>query len=209
MLTETGTSPLATPGVWTAVRTILRHRLPAYLGVDRAIAYTVVGRVTQACGSIGNVLLIVKTLTPAQQGYYYALWSLVALQSVFELGFSFVILQLAAHERAKIHILPDGTIEGSLEAHLRLASALQRSVRWYTSAALFMGATLFFGGARFLSIHQQAGDPAVWTGPLRATVFACVITFSIGPILSFLEGCGQVASVARMRFVQSDRKSVV
>ena len=203
MLTETGTSPLATPGVWTAIRTILRHRLPAYLGVDRAIAYTVAGRATQACGSIGNILLIVKTLTPAQQGYYYALWSLVALQSVFELGFSFVILQLAAHERAKIHILPNGTIEGSRSAHLRLASALQRSVRWYSSAALFMGATLLFGGARFLSIHQHAGDPDVWTGPLRATVLACVITFSIGPVLSFLEGCGQVTSVAKMRLVQS------
>ena len=32
---------------------------------------------------------------------------------------------------------------------------------------------------------------------------ACAITFSIGPVLSFLEGCGQVAQVARMRFFQS------
>ena len=47
---------------------------------------------------MGSVLLIVHFLTAAEQGYYYALWSLVALQSVFELGFSFVILQVAAHE---------------------------------------------------------------------------------------------------------------
>jgi len=43
----------------------------------------------------------------------------------------------------------------------------------------------------------------MWVVPLRVTVLACAITFSIGPVLSFLEGCGQVAQVARMRFFQS------
>ena len=204
MLTETTTtSPEPSGGLWLMVRDLLRHKIPHYIGLDRAIAFTVLGRVVQGLGSVGSVLLIVHFLSPAEQGYYYALWSLVALQSVFELGFSFVILQVAAHERAHLEFHPGGSITGSESAHLRLASLLQRAVKWYTSAAVVMGIVLMIGGTRFFSLHQQAQAPNIWIVPLRITVLACAITFSIGPILSFLEGCGQVAQVARMRFFQS------
>ncbi|HEY1577924.1 MAG TPA: hypothetical protein VGF82_12715 [Terracidiphilus sp.] len=185
------------------VKNFLRYRVPHAIGLDRAIAFTVLGRVVQGLGSVGSVLLIVHFLTAAEQGYYYALWSLVALQSVFELGFSFVILQVAAHERAHLEFHPDGTITGSESAHARLASLLQRAVKWYTSAAVVMGIVLLVGGMRFFSLHQQPHAPNIWITPLRVTVLACAITFSIGPILSFLEGCGQVAQVARMRLFQS------
>jgi len=203
MLTETTTSPQPSDGLWLAVRHLLRHKIPHYIGLDRAIAFTVLGRVVQGLGSVGSVLLIVHFLTAAEQGYYYTLWSLVALQSVFELGFSFVILQVAAHERAHLEFHADGTISGSEAAHLRLASLLQRAVKWYTSAAVVMGIALLVGGTRFFALHQQPQGPNIWIVPLRVTVLACAITFSIGPVLSFLEGCGQVAQVARMRFFQS------
>jgi hypothetical protein len=203
MPAKTTTSPRPSESTWLYARGLLRHKLPHYIGLDRAIAFTVLGRVVQGFGSVGSVLLIVHYLTAAEQGYYYALWSLVALQSVFELGFSFVILQVAAHEHAHVEISPDGAVAGNEAAHFRLASLLQRAVRWYTSCAVVMGVVLLLGGMRFFSLHQQPGLPSVWTGPLRITVLACAITFSIGPVLSFLEGCGQVAQVARMRFFQS------
>lgn len=203
MLTETVTSPPRPEGAWLHVRDFLRHRLPHYIGLDRAIAFTVLGRLVQGLGSVGSVLLIVHFLSAAEQGYYYTLWSLVALQSVFELGFSFVILQVAAHERAHLEIHADGTITGSEASHFRIASLLQRAVRWYTSCALVMGVLLLLGGTHFFSLHQDPGAPSIWEGPLRITVLACAITFTIGPVLSFLEGCGQVAQVARMRFCQS------
>ena len=203
MLTETTTSPRPSGSLWLAVRDFLRYKLPHSIGLDRAIAFTVLGRVVQGLGSVGSVLLIVHFLSAAEQGYYYALWSLVALQAVFELGFSFVILQVAAHERAHLEFHPDGSITGSETAHFRLASLLQRAVRWYSIAAVLMGIVLMIGGTRFFSLHQQPQAPNIWIVPLRVTVLACAITFSIGPVLSFLEGCGQVAQVARMRFFQS------
>src|SRR6185369_4855960 len=203
MLIETSTSPRPSDSRWSALRDILRYRLPHYIGLDRAIAFTVLGRVIQGLGSVGMVLLIVHYLTAAQQGYYYSLWSLVALQSVFELGFSFVVLQVAAHERAHVEFHADGSITGSETAHVRLASLLQRAVKWYTSAAVVMGIALMIGGMRFFSMHQQAQEQNIWITPLRVTVLACAITFSIGPVLSFLEGCGQVTHVARMRFFQA------
>src|SRR3569623_371311 len=203
MLTDTTTSPQPSQGMWPTLKIFLRYKVPLSIGLDRAIAFTVLGRVVQGQGSVGSVLLIVHFLTPAEQGYYYALWSLVALQSVFELGFSFVILQVAAHERAHLEFHGDGTITGREVSHTRLASLLQRAVKWYTSAAVVMGIVLLVGGMRFFSMHQQPQAPNIWIVPLRVTVLACAITFSIGPILSFLEGCGQVTHVARMRFFQS------
>src|SRR5579862_6441029 len=181
----------------------VRRRITTVIGMDRPIAFTVMGRLIQGLGSVATVLLIVHFLTAEQQGYYYALWSLVALQAVFELGFSFVILQVAAHERAHLEFHPDGSITGSETAHFRLASLLQRAVRWYSIAAVLMGIVLMVGGTRFFSLHQQPQAPNIWVVPLRVTVLACAITFSIGPVLSFLEGCGQVAQVARMRFFLS------
>ena len=66
--------------------------------MDGAIAYIFAARVCMILGSTGTVLLIVHFLSKIEQGYYYTLLSLVNLQIIFELGFSFVILQLAAHE---------------------------------------------------------------------------------------------------------------
>ncbi len=83
-------------------------------------------------GSTGTVLLIVHSLSPEEQGYYYTLLSLVSLQIVFELGFCFVIQQLAAHECVHLELHPDGKVTGDPIARARLAAALQLSVRWYT-----------------------------------------------------------------------------
>ena len=200
MLTDAATLPRRSE---MRAQGLLRDRLHHYIGLDRAIAFTVLGRVVQGLGSVGSVLFIVHYLTAADQGYYYALWSLVALQSIFEMGFSFVILQVAAHERAHLEIHPDGSITGSERSHFRLASLLQRAIRWYTVTALGMGVALLVGGTRFFSLHQDSGQPVIWMGPLRITVLACVVTFAIGPVLSFLEGCGQVSQIAGMRFFQS------
>jgi hypothetical protein len=173
------------------------------IGLDRAIGFTVSGRVIQGFGSVVNVLLILHFLTLSMQGYYYALWSVVALQSVFELGFSFVILQVAAHERVRLDFQPDGAISGDPVAHIRLASLLQWTLRWYSIASLLMGAALLAGGTRFFSLHQAPDHPDLWLWPLRMTVLACMTIFALGPVLSFLEGCGQVTTVARTRFFQS------
>src|SRR5271168_3122662 len=108
----------------------IRHTL----GLDRAIAFTVMARVWSSSAGIVTVALIARFLSPAEQGYYYTFGSLVALQIVFELGFSFVIQQMASHERAHLDVSPDGLITGAEKAHARLASILQKTVRWYTVA---------------------------------------------------------------------------
>jgi hypothetical protein len=174
------------------------------LGLDGAIAYTFMARLVSIAGSTGTVLLIVRFLTPVEQGYYYTLLSLVSLQVVFEMGFSFVIQQLAAHECIHLELGANGSIIGDETAHARLASTLQLSLRWYTLAALAMGLILAPLGTVFFARHAATGAAQVaWQGPWLAAVGACMVGLWSTPFYSFIEGCGQVRAVAAMRFGQA------
>ena len=179
------------------------QRLKHWTGIDRAIVFTVTARIWAAVAGVVTVLLIARFLTPSEQGYYYTFSSLVALQIVFELGFSFVVLQLAAHERAELTFCAGGRIEGNAISHSRLASILQKSIRWYSAAALLMGATLLPAGLLFFGTHQHIGAVVAWKSQWCLLVIAVVFTFQIDPIFSFLEGCGFISQVARMRMVQA------
>jgi hypothetical protein len=174
------------------------------LGLDGAVAYTFLARIVNIVGSTGKVLLIVRFLSPVEQGYYYTLLSLVSLQMVFELGFSFVIQQLAAHECIHLEINADGSVTGDRVAHARLASALQLSLRWYTLAAAAMGLILAPLGIVFFARHAAPGTVQVaWLRPWLTAVIASAMGLWCMPFYSFLEGCGQVRAVAAMRLRQA------
>lgn len=172
------------------------------MGLDRAIGFTVLGRLWASAAGLVTITLIARFLSPAEQGYYYTFGSLVALQIVFELGFSFVILQMASHERAHLTITPEQTITGDSVAYDRLASVLQKSVRWYSIAAVLLAGFLVFAGSYFFSTHSQ-GAEVHWKIAWIVTALAAAVTFQLDPVLSFMEGCGFVPEVARVRFAQA------
>jgi len=182
---------------------IIFRRLQSLLGVNRAIAFTVMGRSWTIFSGAFTILLIARFLAPAEQGYYYTFFSLVALQVVFELGFSFVILQMAAHESANLRISANGDVVGEEAAHARLASVLQKAVRWYSVAAILMASALLIAGFRFFSSHAQTTTAVPWRLPWTCVVIAMIFTFQMDPVFSFLEGCGFVPQVAHMRFGQA------
>ena len=180
-----------------------RTWLLAGLGIDKAIAFTILARGWASLAGLVTVALIARFLSPAEQGYYYTFGSLIALQIVFELGFSFVILQMASHERAHLTFSSGGLISGDPIAHARLASVLQKTIRWYTSAAVLLGVFLLTAGSYFFSAHPHSGENISWHFPWYAAAFAAMFTFQLDPLLSFMEGCGFVKNVARLRIVQA------
>jgi hypothetical protein len=181
------------------IRFWIRHGL----GLDRAVGFSVLARLWSSAAGLVTVVLIAHFLSPAEQGYYYTFGSLVALQIVFELGFSFVILQLASHERAQLSISPDYEVAGEATAHDRLASIIQKSVRWYSVAAALMAASLLLAGIYFFSAHRPEGQPVSWQLPWTFAVLMAALNFQLDPLLSFLEGCGYIPQVSRTRFIQS------
>jgi hypothetical protein len=177
------------------------QRVRHLLGINRAVGFTVLARGWTILSGALTLLFIARFLSLTEQGYYYTFSSLVQIQVVFELGFSFVILQLAAHEISGLSVLSSGGLVGDPKTHSRLASILQKSVRWYSVAAVLMGSVLLFSGFHFFFAH--AGTPVAWKIPWICIVLAAVLTFQMDPVFSFLEGCGFVAEVARMRLVQA------
>jgi O-antigen/teichoic acid export membrane protein len=194
----------AGPFAWL-IRQHIRNRnwLRVGLGIDKAIAFTILARGWGSLTGLITVLLIARFLSPAEQGYYYTFGSLIALQIVFELGFSFVILQMASHERAHLTISSGGLISGNAVAHARLASVLQKTIRWYTTAAVILAAFLLAAGLYFFTVHQHVGEVVFWRIPWIAAALAASLTFQLDPLLSFMEGCGFVPNVARLRFAQA------
>jgi O-antigen/teichoic acid export membrane protein len=188
-------SPARIRRVWDR----LRHAL----GVDQAILYTISARAWSSSAGLITVVLIARFLSPSQQGYYYTFSSLVAMQILFELGFAFVILQLASHERAHLHISSDYVITGDPISHARLASILQKTVRWYSIAAVGMLVTLAPLGYLFFAFYQHSTVTVEWRLPWYFAAIAATLNFQLDPILSFLEGCGYVANVARLRLTQA------
>ncbi len=180
----------------------LANTIRVQMGVDRAIAYTFGARACSIVGSAGTVLLIVHFLSKVEQGYYYTLLSLVNLQIIFELGFSFVVLQLAAHEAIHLQFRPDGGIDGDPTAYIRLVAIFKKTVRWYAVAGLIMVVTLLPSGILFFYRNAQNAS-AVWLWPWMVAALATVVLFVLNPFCSFLEGCGQVHQVAGMRLGQA------
>lgn len=197
-------SDTASPMAWLArQQENTRHALRTRLGIDRAIGFTILARGWSSFAGLVTVALIARFLSPEQQGYYYTFGSLIALQIVFELGFSFVILQMASHERAHLTISAAGAISGDTTAHARLASVLQKTIRWYTSAAVLLAIFLLTAGSHFFTTHQHGTGQVFWRGPWYAAALAATLTFQLDPILSFMEGCGFVSNVARVRLIQA------
>ena len=106
-------------------------KLLACLGVDRAVSYTLMGRGWGLLSGILTLLLVVRFLTPDEQGYYYTFASLLAMQILFELGMSYVVMQFTSHEMANLNWSEEGTVEGDSRAKARLRSLLILVTKWY------------------------------------------------------------------------------
>jgi hypothetical protein len=100
----------------------LRHTV----GIDRAIAYSILARVWSSSAGIVTVLLIARFLTPAEQGYYYTFSSLVALQIVFELGGKALAVKRVTENKGKRTSGVDHVLWSTPQSKLKAIASLQR-----------------------------------------------------------------------------------
>jgi O-antigen/teichoic acid export membrane protein len=177
-------------------------KLFTFIGVDRAVAYTLIGRGWGLLSGVLTLLLVVRFLTPDEQGYYYTFASLLAMQIFFELGMSFVVMQFASHEMANLRWSDEGFIEGDAHAKTRLRSLLMLVSQWYgVVAALIIVVILPVGWVFFSVNHPQSS--VNWQLAWVWLVLAAAINIVSLPILAMMEGCGHVEDVARIRMYQS------
>ena len=147
-----------------------------------------------------TLLLIAHFLAPEVQGFYYTFLSLIALQSFVGLGFYIVITQFASHEWAGLYLDSAGFISGDEKARLRLISLGRLVFKWYAWASAIFVLLVGAGGYLFLS---QSPDPGIsWKGPWFSLMVVAGLQLWALPFLSLLEGCNQVHTIYRFRFVQ-------
>lgn len=169
--------------------------------IDGAVLYAMGYRAWQALAGVAIIVLIARYLAPAQQGYYYAFASLIALQSFLDLGLYLVISVCASHEWSQLRLSAEGGIEGNADAHSRLVSLGRFLFKWYGLAALAFGALATLIGLRFFDQHSSSG--VEWRQPWLLHVLFSSALLWLTPFLSLLEGCDQVASTSRFRLFQS------
>lgn len=176
------------------------------LRIDPAIVYSALVKAWAALAGLVGMLLIGRFFSVDTQGFYYTFVSLIALQSFVELGLYLVIVAAASHEWAKLRLSNEGTIEGDAHALSRLASLGRFIFKWYAVAGLFFMLLAGAGGYWFLGGSTAAVE---WRGPWVAHALFSSLLLWCMPFLSLLEGCGQVAQVARFRFWQGVGSNLV
>lgn len=183
------------------IQQIIKGFLNSKIGIDKAIGYTLLGRIVQAGGSIITLSLIALFLTKEEQGFYYTFGSILAIQIFFELGFNGIITQYAAHETAHISSYASSDQELERKAQSRLSSLLRFCIRWFSILSLLLFIALLIVGYIFFAKYGH-GANVNWKIPWLILVINTCFSFALSPIFSFIEGLGKVKEIAKLRLIQ-------
>jgi hypothetical protein len=147
-------------------------------------------------------------LTPIQQGYYYTFSSLIAIQLLFELGFTTIITQFVAHEKSKLewHEL---SLIGDQNAKSRLSSLLKFSLKWFLALSILLFFALLIIGIIFFTKFNQKTENVNWLMPWVILVFSTALNLIVSFILSFYEGLGKIEIVSKLKFYNVILTSII
>ena len=171
------------------------------LQLDRTLSMALLGRLWQLGSGPITVLLVARHMPPTVQGFYYTFASLMGLQSFMELGFYLVIINVASHEWAHLHLEADGRIGGDPVAKARLVSLGRLIFRWYGIGTLAFMALV--GGLGFHLFGQSAHPEVPWQAPWVAILLLQGMLFWGLGFNALLEGCNQVRAIHTLRFQQA------
>ena len=177
-------------------------RILTKIGIDGAIAFTVLSRFIQAAGGIVTLLFVAKSLTKVEQGYYYTFGSILAIQIFFELGLSNIITQFVAHENALLTWDSKTSFSGPEKSGSRLASLLRFTVKWFGVISLLLFFGLIISGHVFFNKFGKQNVYINWQIPWLILSLTTSFSLFFSPILAFFEGLGIVKEVAKIRFIQ-------
>jgi len=173
-----------------------------FIGIDRAVAYTLTLRIWQIFAGLGTILFVTFYFSPVQQGFYYTFASVLALQVFFELGLTYVVLQFASHEKAFLEWTINRTLVGSETAKARLGALMRLTLRWYGVATVLMILCLIPLGLLFFGKSIDATEALNWQPSWILLVVTTACNLFLSPLFATLEGCGMVAEVAKYRTIQ-------
>lgn len=170
-------------------------------GIQTAGLINLAGKVTQIPCRLGSLLLVGTFLTENQQGFYFTIISLIALQQFFELSLNIVIVNTTSHFWPKLRIKASGHLEGASEQLGSLQKLCRFLLYWYCFAGILFVAIVGYGGYLFLS--QQTVDDVTWQAPWFFIVFLVGLSLPITGFANVLEGAHQLKAVYIAQFFQT------
>lgn len=175
------------------------RRIVNRLEIDRAVFLSIALRIWQAAVSPVTMLFITRFVTPEVQGFYYTFTSLMGFQAFFELGLHSVIANLASREWAVLSLSEGGEVTGCTENCSRLGAIWLFVAKWYFWVATCFSIAVGLLGWMFFS---KSAEPVVWAAPWLILVVTNGLVLWTWAQTIFLEGCGQVYQVSRLRLIQ-------
>ncbi|MBI3504312.1 MAG: hypothetical protein HY059_05680 [Proteobacteria bacterium] len=177
------------------------RRLRALAG-DAGVRATAAARLIALGGAPITLYLAATRLPAAAQGYYFVAVNVVALAQLFELGLGTIVVQFASHEWPRLRWGAGGGLGGEPAAQDAVRALLVAALRWFGVAALVLFAVAGVGGA--LLFGRDFESPALsfvvlWCGLVALTGLYLLLV----PFVCVAEGCGDLASVQRMRGAQA------
>jgi hypothetical protein len=184
-----------------ALRFAVLTKAISYLRPDAAVRLVLVTRIVQFASTPITLLLVATRFSSVTQGFYYTFTTITAWTMVLELGLGMVLTQFASQEFA--HLRWDASALAGEDGPLRhLMAILVKACRWYVAVALIAIVVFVPGGLAFFRTQAQHYDVDYAT-PWIALVVLTAFGLMAIPLVSVIEGCGQVVDVTRLRLAQT------
>lgn len=173
----------------------------AILGLDQAVGYGVFTRIWGIFGGMVNIIIITKCFTSTEQGYFYTISGLLALQIFFELGLLVVVAQFASHEFALLSWGPNGKIVGDEGSRGRLMNLLAKATIWYGISSAAIVIMIIPIGLIFFN-HSKVHEIIIsWEIPWILSVFMIAANLLLIPFYAVISGSGDVVSVNKRQLI--------
>jgi len=165
------------------------------LGFNRAVGYGVLTRAWGVLAGPVSILIIASRFSREQQGFYYTINSLLALQIFFELGLTGVLATFASHEFANLRWRERGGLAGDPRNLARFAALVSKSAKWFGVAAILLAAGLIPVGLIFFGSGESASVDFTWRLPWILAVLGTAMNLMVVPFFALIMGSGDVATV--------------
>lgn len=172
------------------------------LGIDTNVGWTLIGRLASIIAGFASIIPVTHFLSATQQGYYYTFASITAIQQLFELGMTQILVQMTSHE---FPFVANGRASDILqeEPHTKRLTYLGAFAnRWYLVMSLLFATSLVIGGTlyflKFGSLNFRE-----WQPPWTALILLTAANLFLSPRLAFVEGAGHTGKVAALRLFQT------
>lgn len=153
----------------------------------------------QALSGFVTALLVTHFLSAGEQGYYYAIGSLLSGYVLLDLGLSGLLVQISARMFSGLDIDDGGGLGPVGEKRSAYLAMLAWSRRWYARASLLV-LVLIPVGFLYFSFARTGQEEIHWQWPWIFVVIAVALSMSAYSALSIIEGVGRVAEVYWVRF---------